>query len=140
MKNKFLIVFFLIFIVFAYLRFYNLQNRIIFDWDQEHYAYEIKNIVQNHKLTLIGPRANNDKGFFLAPYFTYLMVPFYLITNLHPNGSIYFLIAYNLLFYGLSFFVVKKIFNLPSAILFLFFWTINVKGGKSDDSRCCTRV
>lgn len=125
MKRKYFAVLVFIFIIFACLRFYNLQNRIIFDWDQEHYAYEIKNIVQNHKLTLIGPRANNDKGFFLAPYFTYLMVPFYLTANLHPNGSMYFLIAYNLLFYGLSFFILKKIFGQKQALLFLFFWAIN---------------
>jgi len=125
MKKRVYLVLILIFIVFAYLRFSNLQNRVIFDWDQEHYAYEIKNIVQNHKLTLIGPRANNDKGFFLGPYFTYLMIPFYLLTNLHPNGSLYFLIVYNLVFYFLSFFIIKKFFGSKPALLFLFIWTIN---------------
>ena len=125
MKHKILVSLILIFAVFAFLRFYNLQNRIIFNWDQEHYAYEIKNIVQNHKLTLIGPRANNDKGFFLGPYFTYLMIPFYLLTNLHPSGSIYFLITYNLVFFVSAFLITKKIFGAKSALMFLLLWTIN---------------
>ena len=124
-QRKVIAVALVLFFVFAYLRFFNLNNRIIFDWDQEHYAYEIKNIVVEHKLTLIGPRANNDLGFFLGPYFTYLMLPFYLLTNLHPNGSIYFLVAYNLVFYWLSFVVIKKLFNVKTALLFLILWTVN---------------
>jgi len=128
-KNNLLIIkiaaVFILFISFCYLRFYNLDKRIIFDWDQEHYAYEIKNIIQNHKFTLIGPRANNDKGFFLGPYFTYLMLPFYLITNLHPSGSIIFVILYNLIFFFFSFFLINKIFGFKQAFLFLFLWNIN---------------
>jgi hypothetical protein len=128
-KNNLLIIkivaVFILLISFCYLRFYNLDKRIIFDWDQEHYAYEIKNIIQNHKFTLIGPRANNDKGFFLGPYFTYLMLPFYLMTNLHPAGSIIFVILYNLVFFFFSFFFINKIFGFKQAFLFLFLWNIN---------------
>jgi len=117
--------FLLLFAVFCYFRFYNLNKRIIFDWDQEHYAYEIKNIVKNNKFTLIGPRANNDRGFFLAPYFTYIFLPFYLLTNLHPSGSIIFIVFYNCFFFFVSFFIIKKLFGSTQAFLFLGLWACN---------------
>jgi hypothetical protein len=57
-KYQTLIVFLLtltIFITFSYLRFFNLEKRFVFDWDQENICYSVKNII-NGKLTLIGPR------------------------------------------------------------------------------------
>ncbi len=129
MKKRQLIIqifiFILVFAIFAFLRFYNLNKRIIFDWDQEQFSFQIKNIIINHKLTLIGPRVVNDKGFFLAPYFTYLLIPFYLVNNLHPQGLIYFLILLNCLFFFSTFLMIKRIFGSFQAILFLFLWSIN---------------
>lgn len=127
MKNKRLVVSFLlvlIFILFAFFRFYNLDKRIIFDWDQEQYSYQIKNIIQNKDLTLLGPRVQSDKGFFLGPYFTYSLVPFYLVSRLHPSALLYFIILYNLLFFAISFFVIKKMFGTVHALSFLSLWSI----------------
>lgn len=126
-KYQTLIVFLLtltIFITFSYLRFFNLEKRFVFDWDQENICYLVKNII-NGKLTLIGPRVVSDAGFFLGPYFSYLLVPFFLLTKLHPKALIFFVIFVNILFFWLTFFVLKRIFNQFIAIFFLFFWTIN---------------
>jgi hypothetical protein len=120
-----IIIIFLIFLIFIFFRFYNLNQRLGFDWDQEHYSYQVKNIIQNHKLTLIGPRSNNEKGFFLGPYFIYLLAPFYLITNLHPSALMYFVIFYNLLFFFIAFLILRKIFGYTLTALFLFLWLIN---------------
>jgi hypothetical protein len=123
--KKSLIYLILIFIVFAFFRFYNLDKRIIFNWDQEQFSYQIKNIIQDKDFTLIGPRTTHDKGFFLGPYFTYLMIPFYLMTNLHPNALLIFVVFYNLLFFYISYFLLKKVFNRKVVLIFLFLWTIN---------------
>lgn len=129
MKNKldkryfFFIV--LIFLLFASLRFYNLDKRIIFDWDQENYSYAIKNVIQKGDFTLIGPRVVNDRGFFLGPYFTYLLLPFYLANNLHPTALIYFIILYNILFFSISLYALNRLFGLSHAIAFLFLWSTN---------------
>lgn len=114
-----------IFFSFSFLRFYNLEKRFTFGWDQEQFSYQIKNIVKDHKFTLLGPRVNNDLGFFLAPYFTYLLIPFYLITNLHPNALIIFIIFFNLIFFLISYLVLQKIFDFKKAIIFLSFWSTN---------------
>ncbi len=128
MKNKLLksplIFAVLIFLLFAILRFYNLDKRIIFDWDQEQYSYQVKNIIQNKDLTLLGPRVQSDKGFFLGPYFTYVLIPFYLVNRLHPSALLYFIILYNLLFFAVSFFVIKKMFGTVHALSFLSLWSI----------------
>jgi len=112
-------------IIFFLPRFIHLDRRVPFDWDQEKLAYEVKNIITNHKLTLLGPRANNDKGFFLGPQFTYLLLPFFLITKMNPSAFYYFLILYNVLFFFGVFFILKKMFGILKAAVFLIFWSLN---------------
>lgn len=114
-----------IFLVFFYLRFSNLDKRTIFNWDQEQYTNQIYDIIVNHKLTLLGPRVVSDKGFFLAPYFTYILLPFYLITKLHPSALIYFVVSLGVLFFGASFFMIKKMYRLSFAVFFLLLWATN---------------
>lgn len=114
-----------IFIIFAFLRFQDLDKRIIFDWDQEQFSYQIKKIVEHGDFTLLGPRANNDRGFFLGPYFTYLLTPFYLFRNLHPKALLDFIVVYNISFFLFSYFALKKLFSHNVAIIFLSLWSIN---------------
>ena len=115
----------LVFALFAFFRFYNLDKRIIFDWDQERDANIIKQLLIDHKPTLIGPRVISESGFFLGPYFIYLLTPFYLLTNLHPQGLIYFINFYNIIFFALSYLILKKIYGLHQFLIFLFLWTVN---------------
>jgi hypothetical protein len=114
-----------IFVAFVFTRFYNLDKRIIFGWDQEQFSTQIKDIIINHNFTLIGPRVTNDLGFFLAPFLTYFLVPLYLITNLHPFALFYWTIIVNLLFFIVSFIALKRLFSATHAIWFLALWTIN---------------
>ncbi len=114
-----------IFFIFVFFRFYNLEQRIGFDWDQEKFSSEIRAIVIDHKPTLIGPRTNNDLGFFLGPYFNYLLSPFYYFTNGDPIAMYYFIILFAPLFFILSFFVLNRIFGFWQACLFMFWWSIN---------------
>jgi len=118
-------IFLLVFFLFCYFRFTNLDKRISFGWDQEQYTVQVRQLIKDHKPVLIGPRVNNDRGFFLAPYFTYIIAPFFLLTNLHPNALLYFLILFNFLFFFLSFYLIKSMFGGQTAFLFLIFWSIN---------------
>ncbi len=115
----------IIFAIFAYFRFYNLDKRIIFDWDQQSFSNDIKNLIVDKNITLIGPRVTDDKGFFLGPYFTYLLAPFYIVSNLHPFGLLPFVVLVNISFFAATFFVIKKIWDTHIALLFLFLWSIN---------------
>lgn len=115
----------LVFTLFIFFRLYNLDKRLIFDWDQERDAYLVKQLLIDHKPTLIGPRVVSETGFFLGPYFTYLLVPFYLLTNLHPQGLLYFIVFYNLIFFLFGYFILKKFFGLQQSLVFLFLWAVN---------------
>ena len=112
-----------IFIAYCFLRFWNIHNRIIFDWDQEQFSQQIYDILVNKKFSLLGPRVTDDYGFFLAPYFTYLLVPLYIAMRLDPAALILLIIVQALLFFGVAWFVVTKLFGKWSALLFLLFWT-----------------
>lgn len=115
----------IIFILFTLFRFYNLHHRIMFDWDQERDAWQIYELFKNFKPTLIGPRVVGPNGFFLPPYFIYILAPFYLMANLHPFGMLLFLGAYNIAFFFGGLWILNKLFQYKSAVLFMLFWTVN---------------
>lgn len=114
-----------LFAVYAALHFVNLDKRIVFGWDQEQFSTQIRDIVLHHNFTLLGPRVNNDMGFFLAPYFTYLLIPFYLVTALHPSALIGLVVVVNILFFFGSYYVLNKLFGTTHALVFLAVWTLN---------------
>jgi len=119
------ITFTLIVIVFFAYRFINIEKRIIFDWDQEQFSNQIKDILVYRKFTLLGPRVTDVEGFFLAPYFTYILVPFYFLNNLHPSGLIPFLFLVNICFVFFAVFVISKYFSIKHSFIFLLLWAIN---------------
>ncbi len=120
-----IILLILIFSLFSFLRFYNLDKRIIFDWDQEYLSNFLKRIIVDRDLILIGHRATSETGFFFGPYFEYLFVPFYLISKMHPSGLILFVYLINIIFFAFSYFLIRKLFNMPIALAFLAFWAGN---------------
>ena len=111
--------------LFFFFRFYNLLNRITFDWDQETLSFQIKDIIVNHNLILIGHRATDAMGFYFGPYFEYLFVPFYFFSNLHPIALVPFIVIVSIFFFVLSYFIVSRLFTRFIAIAFLFFWAVN---------------
>ncbi len=118
--------------IFVFFHFYNLDKRIGFGWDQESYSYQVKSIIKDHKLTLIGPRNADIKGFFLGPYFIYLLTPFFILTRLHPSALLIFVAGYNLFFFFLSLFLLSSAFDLLTATFFMLFWSINYQLVKYD--------
>ncbi|MFA6081071.1 MAG: hypothetical protein WC741_01560 [Patescibacteria group bacterium] len=123
---------FLVFLLFMFFRFNNFGNRIGFGWDQEQYTTQVRQLIVDHKPVLLGPRTTNDRGFFLAPYFTYLITPFFLLTNLHPYAIGIFLICFNILFFIGSYYILSNLFSKKTAILFLLFWSINPIAARYD--------
>jgi len=69
-----------------FLRLYKLDTRLPFGWEQERDAFFVRDILRG-KLTLIGPRVVGPGGFFLPPYFFYLLSPFYFLFKLNPLPS-----------------------------------------------------
>ncbi len=118
------IVLVLIFASFFFFRFYNLEKRIGFGWDQERDANAVADILSGD-IKLIGPRVLGDLGFFLPPYFFYILTPFYKVFAGSPYSTIAFLVFYNLAFFGISWLLLKRLFNAKTAFVFLALWAIN---------------
>lgn len=123
--NRLLICVVVLFALYIFSRTYNLYHRIIFNWDQEQFSQQIYQILKFHDIILLGPRANNDKGFFLAPYLTYMLAPLYALTNLHPVALVYFIVGFTIMFFTSTFLIIKKVFSQWYAVFFLLFWLID---------------
>jgi 4-amino-4-deoxy-L-arabinose transferase-like glycosyltransferase len=114
----------LIFIVFLFFRLYNLDGRIGFGWDQERDAQTISEILSGNP-TLLGPRVQGPSGFFLPPYFFYLLAPFYLLTGGNPFATVIFVGFWSVLFFVVTYFVLSKVFSKTVALIFLALWAVN---------------
>ena len=125
LNKRYVIAVILVIFIYCFLRFYQLDKRIGFDWDQERDAYVIKQLLVDHKPTLIGPRVVDVNGFFLGPYYSYLLAPFYILSGLHPRAIVYFVIAVDSAFALFAFFIIKKLWGVKHSLIFLLLWGIN---------------
>lgn len=126
-NKKKLILFFLaisVFLLFMFFRSYNLSGRLGFGWDQERDALAATNILVG-KLTLLGPRVQGPAGFFLPPYFFYMLAPFYKLFNLSPSATGGFIVFWSILTFVVSYLIVSKVFDKKAALFFLALWAVN---------------
>lgn len=114
----------IVFAVFIFFRTFNLPQRLGFGWDQERDVNAAVSILSGH-FTLIGPRVQSSTGFFLPPYFFYLIAPFYAITGGNPTATILFIGFWSIMFFAVSYFVISKIFSKKTALIFLAFWAVS---------------
>jgi len=114
----------IIFIVFFTFRTYNINERLGFGWDQERDAKVAAEILSGN-ITLLGPRVQGATGFFLPPYFFYLITPFYALTGGNPTATAIFVGFWSILFIGVSYLVFTRIFSERIALIFLAIWAVN---------------
>ncbi len=72
-----------IIILALFLRLNNVSYQAPFDWDQNRDYQEVAKIASG-KLTLIGPVARGEGGFFLGPLYYYLLTPPFVLTGGDP--------------------------------------------------------
>jgi 4-amino-4-deoxy-L-arabinose transferase-like glycosyltransferase len=91
LKNKKGIIFLtgLILLMALFLRIYKINTNLIFVYDQGRDALIIRDILKG-KLTLIGP-TTGIPGFFLGPFYYYLITPFYWLGKGNPTYPLFFL-------------------------------------------------
>ncbi len=127
-KNKknlaYLISAIIIFTAFIFFRSYNLPGRIGFGWDQERDAWAVANILAG-KMTLLGPRVQGPAGFFLPPYFFYLLAPFYALNHSNTFATVSFIVFWAITFFVGSYLIISRVFGRRTALFFLALWAIN---------------
>ncbi|MEK7565513.1 MAG: glycosyltransferase family 39 protein [Patescibacteria group bacterium] len=94
LKNSWLLI--LIILLGLFLRAYNLERLAVFDYDQETAAVWIKNLIIDHKFSLVGQETSVG-GVYIAPFFYFLLAPFYFLSGLNPLAGNIFVILVSLL-------------------------------------------
>src|SRR3989344_281345 len=126
------IVFLLIFSFFVFLRFYQMEERNIFGWDQVDYAWAAKNIIVEHKFPLMGTQAKLNSGIFIGPLYYYYIALFYFITDLDPIASGIAAGFTGIITFFIIFFVTKNIFSRGAAFIAVFLYTVSYAAISAD--------
>ncbi len=111
------IIFLLLLIVFIFLRSYQLESRMSFNFDQVNGAWMAKDALVDHHWPLTGPVAKQNSGFSMAPLYYYILIPFYFVFNLHPIASGIAAVFISTLTFLSIFFVIKYLFNTKVALI-----------------------
>ncbi len=85
MKKWYLVLSILIVIVGFSLRLWRFAERSPFDWDQNR-DYQVISTIASGKITLIGPVAKGEGGFFLGPLYYYLATPAFMFLHGNPRA------------------------------------------------------
>ena len=123
-KDKRYILLLAFFLLHLILRFYAIETKSIFLYDQVDSAWAAKDIIVDHKLPLIGPENKLSSGFFVGPLYYYLISVFYLFTNLDPIAAGLFAGFTSIIGFFTLFFVTKKLFSFNIALIAVFINTV----------------
>jgi len=124
--NKVLILFYLLLTLSIFLRFYQLDIRSQFNWDQVDNAWAAKNIIVNHAFPLVGFQAKVNSGIYIGPYYYYLIAIVYFLTNLNPIASGITAGITSIFTFLTLFYISKKLFSVNVALISVFLNTVSV--------------
>src|SRR3989344_7590584 len=119
-KNKSSILFSFLLVLSIFLRFYQLDVRSSFGWDEVNNAWAAQNIIVEHKFPLIGFQAKLNSGIYVGPIYYYLISVFYFLTDLDPVASGIFAGVTSVFTFFTIFFITKKLFSFNAAIIMVF--------------------
>jgi 4-amino-4-deoxy-L-arabinose transferase-like glycosyltransferase len=127
-KNKYLITVFIIFLFELFLRFYQMDLKNPFGYDQVDNAWAAKNIIVNHWFPLVGMVAKGNSNIYIGPIYYYLIAVVYWIFNLNPIASAVFAGLTSIFTFWVIFFVSRKFFSKEVALIAVFINTFFLPG------------
>lgn len=123
-KAIFYILLFLVSLLYLFLRLNQLESRITFHIDQGIQLSEAYQMVQTHHLSLIGPmvisKIFEGRGFFIGPFYTYILTIMGIISRWNPLTITILLIAFEFLSLLLFIFWLYKNYSSLGVILLFF--------------------
>ena len=108
----------------AFLRLYRIADYMTFLGDEGRDVLVVKRIIVDHKFTLLGPTASVG-GFFLGPFYYYLMVPFLWLFRLNPVGPAVMVALFGLATVFLLYKVGREFFDSWVGLLAAGFYAIS---------------
>ncbi len=124
MKREWIILL-LIFSLHLFLRFYQIETRNPFGWDQVDNAWAAKNIIVEHRWPLLGMQAKLNSGFYIGPAYYYLVAVVYFLTRLDPIASGIFAGITSIFTFFIIFLITKKLFSVQVALIAIFIHTFS---------------
>ncbi|MCX8009233.1 MAG: glycosyltransferase family 39 protein, partial [Patescibacteria group bacterium] len=121
---KFRLLAVLIIVLFIFLRFFELEERMQFTWDQVENSWMMKNMLIDGRLPLQGMVAKGNTGFYIGPAYYYLLAPFYKVFDLDPIAGAYFVGIVSLLTLIVLMYLTRKMFNRVTALFAGLLYTI----------------
>jgi len=116
---RYKLLFFLIIILAIFLRFYRLPEMAPFDFDQEYAANFAYSVLKTFPVQLIG-QGLSVEGLFMGPFYFYLLVPFFALSNLHPLGGAVASSIFGIVIVFAYFWAGKQIFGTKAGLIAAF--------------------
>lgn len=114
-----------LFLIFIFLRFYKLGDRLQFTWDQVQNSWVMKNMIVDHKMPLEGMVAKLNTGFHIGPAYFYLLAPFYWVFGLDPIAGGVFAGSVAIVSVVILFIVLLRLSDLETAVMWLGIYTFS---------------
>jgi len=122
LKNNRLLI--IILILGFILRTYRAQELFMYGHDQDLAGWFVKDIVENRHLRLIG-QETSTQGIFIGPIYYYLLVPFYLISNMDPIGGVVMITVLGMFSIWSFYYVFKKVFSKREGLIATFIYAVS---------------
>lgn len=108
----------IIFIIFAgvFLRSIKFQQFFMYNHDHDLEGWIVRDILENGHLRLIGQETTNQ-GVFIGALWYYLLIPFYLITNWDPIGTVALPIIVSAISIWSIYFVFSRVFDKRTGLI-----------------------
>lgn len=114
-----------ILLVGLFFRTYELVERLGFGHDGDLYSWIVKDIYIDHHPRLIG-QLTSAPGIFIGPLFYYLLIPFFLITNMDPIATTIPLTIFAILSLISIYYVFSKLFNPITGLIATFLQAVTI--------------
>jgi hypothetical protein len=110
-------LFLILLVAIFFLGWYPLHGDILFHTDIARDFLAIEDIVQNHHLTLLGPRSGGISGVFHGPLWFYISIPAFILGHGDPIivGWFWSLLSFTTI--GITYFSALKLFDKRIALL-----------------------
>lgn len=113
----------LILLIGLFFRSYKIIERFEFAHDGDLYSWIVKDIVVNHHFRLIG-QLTSAPGIFIGGLFYYLLIPFFLLSNMDSVGVSLLGIIVGIFTILSYYFVLSKLFNKAAGISVAFLHSV----------------
>ena len=114
-----------IFVLHVFLRFYHIEERLLFGWDQVRDAWVMRGILHEGILPVLGPVAKYS-AFKIGAAYYYLLLPFYFIFSLNPIAGGVFAGVVSVLTSLVLFVVTRRVFNIRVALISMFIHAVSI--------------